>query len=1029
MHAIGPPMLRTPQFRVGNWIALAGLMPALAGIAWLLYQAIVEGHELSAVEDIALDLLIGLVVFVALGWLMLRHQLRGREQYQSEIDAGKRTLDTAVSHMSQGLVMFDQAQRIVLVNRRYIQMYRVSAAVVKPGLMFRDLLIHRRETGSFLGDVDNYCTIMAETLAAGKTSVLVAETSGGRIVRIVNEPLASGGWVATHEDITERHRAEEQVSRQKLQLDTALNNMSQGLNMFDANGHLVLCNQRYLSMYRLSRDIAKPGCTVEDLVNARIASGTFFAADPQRYIAELLEGMRKREASSTTMALTDGRTIAVNSEPTPDGSGWVVTHEDVTERQQLLELRERSEKLVGEQKRQLDIALNNMTHGLCMFDPEGRIVLFNRRYSEMMGESAAYLSGLSLLDLFKRRKANGTLRGDPDRIFADIMASIRQGKPTVREMVRVDGIVLRVVDQPLEGGGWVATHEDVSEQRRTERDRDRNRAFLDLIIDNVPSAIFVKNAVDRRYVLVNRAAERFWGMQRQAMIGKTASDVFPEAEARRIEARENELLQSGETLLDEREILTPNDGVRSIFSRRLTIRDKNDAEYLLGVVDDVTERKAADARIAQLAHYDPLTGLPNRTLFREQLEKELAFVRRGAQLAVLYLDLDHFKGINDTLGHPAGDELLRVVAQRLRGCLRECDLIARLGGDEFAIVQTALEDPKDTETLARRLREAVTGASYDLHGHQTTTDVSIGIALSPGDGTEMDELVKHADLALYGAKAEGRANYRYFEPEMNARMKRRRGLEIDLRSALQKDEFELLYQPLINLQSNTITGCEALLRWHHPERGLVAPAEFIPVAEETGLIGAIGEWVLRRACKEAMTWPSHVSVAVNVSPVQFRNPTLCLTVVSSLGASGLPAGRLELEVTESVLMQNNDATLATLHQIRDLGVRIAMDDFGTGYSSLSYLRSFPFDKIKIDQSFISDMSKGEDAVAIVQAIINLAGSLRMSTTAEGVETVEQHRLLQAAGCHEMQGYLFSRPISARQIAELFAAAEGPTKVA
>jgi diguanylate cyclase (GGDEF)-like protein len=469
--------------------------------------------------------------------------------------------------------------------------------------------------------------------------------------------------------------------------------------------------------------------------------------------------------------------------------------------------------------------------------------------------------------------------------------------------------------------------------------------------------------------------------------------------------------------------------VRSILSRRLTIRDKSDAQYVLGVIDDVTERKVAEARITQLAHYDPLTGLPNRTLFREQLEKELSFVRRGAQLAVLYLDLDHFKSINDTLGHPAGDELLRIVAQRLRGCLRESDLIARLGGDEFAIVQTLLDDPKDTEALARRLREAVTGATYDLHGHQTTTDVSIGIALSPGDGTQMDELVKHADLALYGAKTEGRASYRYFESEMNARMKRRRGLEVDLRSALQKDEFELVYQPLVNLQLNAITGCEALLRWHHPERGLVAPTEFIPVAEETGLIGAIGEWVLTRACLEAAKWPNNVRVAVNVSPIQFRYPALCLTVASSLAASGLPAQRLELEVTESVLMQNNDATLATLHQLRGLGARISMDDFGTGYSSLSYLRRFPFDKIKIDQSFISDLAKGEDAIAVVQAIINLAKSLRMLTTAEGVETAEQHQILQAAGCDEMQGYLFSRPKTAPQIAELLGATDEFTNVA
>ena len=314
--------------------------------------------------------------------------------------------------------------------------------------------------------------------------------------------------------------------------------------------------------------------------------------------------------------------------------------------------------------------------------------------------------------------------------------------------------------------------------------------------------------------------------------------------------------------------------------------------YVLGVVDDVTERKAAEARIAQLAHYDPLTGLPNRTLFREQLEKELSLVRRGAELAVLYLDLDHFKSINDTLGHPAGDELLKAVAQRLCICLRKSDLIARLGGDEFAIVQTQLRDPKEAELLAQRLREAVTGAAYDLGGHQATTDVSIGIALSPADGTEMDELVKHADLALYGAKAEGRADYRYFEPKMNARMKQRRALEIDLRLALANDEFELHYQPIVNLQTGAVTGCEALLRWHHPRSGMISPVEFIPVAEEIGLINTIGEWVLRQACVEAMNWPSHVSVAVNVSPVQFRNPALALessTALATFGPSGTPA--------------------------------------------------------------------------------------------------------------------------------------------
>jgi diguanylate cyclase (GGDEF)-like protein/PAS domain S-box-containing protein len=875
-------MLRIPHLRPIAYVVIAGI-----ALTSLFGAAIAEARPLGTIEGIVVGLIAGAALMLALGF----YRERRRSQQWQASDDGKKKLEAAISHMSQGLMMFDATHRIVLCNRAYIELYDASPDVVKPGLPFRDLLRHRKERGSFFPDVDSYCDTLISDLATGKPRTRIVETSRGRFVRVVNTPLQGGGWVGTHEDVTDR--------------------------------------------------------------------------------------------------------------------------------QQLLEAHERSEKVVSEQKLQLDVALNNMTHGLCMFDSEGHIVLFNRRYSEMMGQTAEYLQGLSLLDLFKHRKATGKFRGDPDEFFSGVMTSMRAGKTTVREMVRVDGITLRVVDQPMDGGGWVATYEDVTEQRRTERDRDRAKAFLDLVIDNVPSAIFVKRTSDWRYVLVNRAGEKFWGVSRQDMIGKTAAEVHPSAEAKVIDARDIELLESGKPLFDEREIIT-RFGVRSIHSRRLMVSDGEGAPpYVLGVVDDVTDRKAAEARIAQLAHYDALTNLPNRTLFREQLEKELTFVRRGAQLAVLYLDLDHFKSINDTLGHPAGDELLKEAAERLRGCLRESDLIARLGGDEFAIVQTQLQNPKDAELLAQRLREAITGTPYDLGGHQTTTDLSIGIALAPGDGTEIDELIKRADMALYGAKAEGRANYRYYEPDMNARMKQRRGLEIDLRSALAHDELELHYQPLINLRTGNIVACEALLRWNHPQRGMISPMEFIPVAEETGLIGAIGEWVLKRACVEAMTWPSHISVAVNVSPVQFRNPALALTVVSVLAETGLPANRLELEITESVLMQNNDTTLATLHQLRDLGARISMDDFGTGYSSLSYLRSFPFDKIKIDRSFINDLSTGDEAVAIVRAILNLASSLKMTTTAEGVETAEQKRLLQATGCDEMQGYLFSRPRTAADISELF----------
>jgi len=413
--------------------------------------------------------------------------------------------------------------------------------------------------------------------------------------------------------------------------------------------------------------------------------------------------------------------------------------------------------------------------------------------------------------------------------------------------------------------------------------------------------------------------------------------------------------------------------------------------------EDITERQRAEERVVHMARHDALTDLPNRTMLRERLEYELRRVKRGESLAMLCLDLDHFKSVNDTLGHPIGDELLKVVAERLRGCTRAPDTIARLGGDEFAIVMTGMNDPADAAALAKRIRESITRPYY-IDGHQILADISIGISVAPVDAVEPDPLLKNADMALYGAKADGRGTYRFFEPEMDARMKARRELDMDLRRALVKDEFELYYQPLVNLQDNRITAFEALLRWNHPVRGLISPADFIPIAEETGLIIPLGEWVLRRACRETANWPADIKVAVNLSPSQLKSRNLTEVVMNALETSGMPANRLQLEITETVLMQNTFNTLATLQKLRALGVQIALDDFGTGYSSLSYLRSFPFDKIKIDRSFIQDLSNGTEPLAIVHAVAGLAKSLNMISTAEGVETKQQLETLQSVGC-------------------------------
>jgi diguanylate cyclase (GGDEF)-like protein/PAS domain S-box-containing protein len=683
---------------------------------------------------------------------------------------------------------------------------------------------------------------------------------------------------------------------------------------------------------------------------------------------------------------------------------------------------ERAAEELRLQNARFHAALNNMPHGISMFDAQGRFAVSNNRYLEMYSipPELARL-GTPLDKLIGYRMALEGAPGDPGKVARGVLARLARGELVVRHARLKDGRTISITNTPMADGGFVATHQDITGEQRAERELRRTKNFLDTIIENVPMPLVVKDPLTQKFTFVNQAYEEFIGRPRDQVIGRTVYEIFPPESARAVVERDDEAVRTGKELVRAEFPVTTPSGVRTINTTRLVVRgDDETPGLLIAVIDDVTNRRAAEERIVHMALHDALTDLPNRTHFQARLREAIARVARGGRLAVHCLDLDNFKNINDALGHAVGDQLLKSVADRLRGCVREADAVARLGGDEFAIIQDPIDGPADAADLAQRIRDEI-GKPFDLGGVQAVVNASIGIATAPGDATEPEALLKQADMALYAAKAEGRGVYRFFQPEMDARMRQRHEIEQDLRDAIAAGDLRLHYQPVVDIASGEICGLEALLRWPHARRGLVPPSEFISIAEESGLIIPLGEWVLRKALADAAHWPEHVSIAVNLSPVQFRSRDLAQIVIAACAAARVAPCRLELEVTEAAFLAATKEVLGTLDQLRHLGVKIVMDDFGTGYSSLNYLRRFRFDKIKIDRSFVRDLSDDQNLSAvIVEAVVRLACALDVTTTAEGVETVEQLDIIRAAGVTQMQGYLYSPARPLDEIDALFA---------
>ena len=685
---------------------------------------------------------------------------------------------------------------------------------------------------------------------------------------------------------------------------------------------------------------------------------------------------------------------------------------------------ERLAAMIVERRRRvhiLDAALGHMSHGLVMVDGHDRVVLVNPKYLEFYGLCAATVRpGVPMREVIERSAAVGNHPGlSADEVWHVRQSMIAAGVAGYRRQVLPSGRVIDVHMSPLgEGQGWVTIHNDVTQQAKAEAVLGHQHRLFDTALSNMTQGLLMLDA-DLRLIVCNDRFQTLVDIPPEvARPGAHISEIMGYDLARRIPGRTLDgMMAERRALFERNEPLT----LQSVFSNGRIVEvvyNPMAGGGWVATYSDVTARREAEARLAHIARHDALTDLPNRVLFRERLVQALADMGKAEPpaTAVLCLDLDRFKSVNDALGHATGDALLREVAGRLCAVVGETGTVARWGGDGFALVLPRVR-PEQASSMAKDLVDEV-GRDYDIAGQRVNIGLSVGVALAPTDGQDPEQLVRAADMALDRAKDEGRGTFCFFEPGMDACMQARRELERDLRQALAAGQFELHYQPLVALDRDRISAFEALVRWHHPSRGLVSPAEFIPLAEEIGLIVPLGEWVLMEACREAASWPGRVRVAVNLSPVQFRSAALVPSIAAALGHSGLDPRRLELEITEGVLLQDGESTLSILHRIKDLGVRIAMDDFGTGYSSLSYLQRFPFDKIKIDRSFIADIASRASAVAIVRAVTSLGASLGIATTAEGIETQEQLERLRAEGCAEVQGYLISRPVPAHKVAAM-----------
>jgi diguanylate cyclase (GGDEF)-like protein/PAS domain S-box-containing protein len=944
-----------------------------------------DGSGLSAAM---LAMLIAAIAFAVLGVSLIGAIMDRRLSEKNS------QLGTALDHMNHGLMMFDQESRVILCNQRYIDLYGLPAGAIKAGMSLRDVVDVRIAHNVFDVEPERYCADVLDMVAQGTAFRRTVAMRDGRTIAVVNEPLPGGGWVATHQDITEERRRE---SSFRFLFD---NNPIPMWVWDHATLRFLAVNNAALDQYGHDREHFLT-LTVSDI--KRSANWDSIDAVVHGDESRLREGYTSRHVRA------DGSLIEVaiygRAMEYEGRSASLVAAIDVTERKH-------TEDQLRQTREFLDGVIENVPMTVVVKNASDlSYVLINRRAEEQFGRKRADVIGKTAQDVFPKETADRLEARDREMLaarreaFFDTHPVTTPAKGARFHTSRR----LPILDTDGEPLYLLTVIEDVTERKLQEDELRRTRAFLDTVVENMPVALSVKDAKEFRYALVNRAAEEFFGLTSEEMIGKSAAELFPQQAIVAFSALDRQAVETaGVCAANEQVVETPRNGTRLVDIKKFVIRDADgNAEYLLSLSEDVTERRRAAERIEHLAQHDLLTDLPNRAAFNAKLGTEVErAAAAGTSFAILCIGLDRFREVNDVFGHATGDAALRAVAERLHEAANG-SYLARIGGDEFIIIVSG-QNAHAAETVAAALMQSVANTDIEIGEQRLRIGLSIGIAVYPSGAKDADTLLANADVALCRAKAEGRGSIRFFEAVMDERLREKRALQQELRAAIEHGELALHYQPQARI-SGEISGFEALVRWHHPIRGLIPPGSFVPLAEESGLIVAMSEWILREGCREAASWPRPLQIAINLSPIQFRHGDLPAQVHQILLETGLAPHRLELEVTEGVLIDDFSRALSILLRLKTLGVRIAMDDFGTGYSSLSYLQAFPFDKIKIDRTFIANLSDNQHSAAIVRAVLGLGRGMNIPVVAEGVETPEQLAFLARESCEEVQGYLIGRP--------------------